>query len=885
MMKKTLLFLMAVVMSSIIVRADVTINSTNFPDANFRSYLQSLYPAGYITDAQLQARDTLYLYNKGISNMKGVEYFTNLTYLMCYQNNLSTIDVSANTKLTYLNLGRNKLTSVSVTGNTELLGLYLQNNLLTTVSVNDHSKLKTLWVQQNPNLTGLYCWRDALTNVDVTGCTALKQLKIYNNYNLTSIYGLSDCTALTWLDVEDTSFGDLSAVKSMTSLETLLAGNTQITTLETSHSGNLKTLYVAGDTRLTELKCYSENLTTLKVTGCTALTNLRCYYNYDLPAITGLADCTALSYIDCEDCKITSLPGVNNMQGLQTLWCRNNQLTSLEVTHKSQLKYLRVSGNTGLTVLVCDNNALISLVVTGCTALQHFDCQSNPSLAQITGLSDCTSLDWFACDYCALSSSLDMTFAPNLVCLYCYDNDLTSLNVTGLSELLQLNCMNNPNLANITGLADCTKISYLNCSCCALTSLSVSQMSDLHELWCSNNQFNNLTVVNKRNLTTLVASDNTNLAELYCYDCALTRLDVDNCNNLYYIDCGNNELSSLNINSCPNLELLDCTNNQLTQLGISNNPKLKFLWCNSNQLTSLDLSHCSDDFFSLDCRYNQIAGTIDLSRFAALEETACSGNQISQLIMGNHPSLKLLWCEQNQLASIDVSGCPALQTLLLYDNQLSTLDVHGLSNLTDLYVQYNQLTSLNVSNCPSLRTFPIYNNDLTAGPMGHVVDDLPTLSNDDRGLLYAIVEYPAESEHVERNVITAAQVSQAAAKYWDVYCWNWDTSSWEPYAGSAFLRGDVDNSGTISIADVTALIDYILSGDPSSINIDASDVDANGSVNIADVTALIDYLLGGHPLAASPGRMKAPVPGHDVKIEFTVPTKFEAFTKPGPVKS
>ena len=58
-------------------------------------------------------------------------------------------------------------------------------------------------------------------------------------------------------------------------------------------------------------------------------------------------------------------------------------------------------------------------------------------------------------------------------------------------------------------------------------------------------------------------------------------------------------------------------------------------------------------------------------------------------------------------------------------------------------------------------------------------------------------------------------------------------------------RGDVDNSGTVNIADVTALIDYLLSGNATGINLTAADVDNSGTVNIADVTALIDYLLAG----------------------------------------
>jgi hypothetical protein len=43
---------------------------------------------------------------------------------------------------------------------------------------------------------------------------------------------------------------------------------------------------------------------------------------------------------------------------------------------------------------------------------------------------------------------------------------------------------------------------------------------------------------------------------------------------------------------------------------------------------------------------------------------------------------------------------------------------------------------------------------------------------------------------------------------------------------------------------VTALIDYLL-GSNSSINIANADTDQSGNVSIDDVTALIDYLLTG----------------------------------------
>ena len=58
-------------------------------------------------------------------------------------------------------------------------------------------------------------------------------------------------------------------------------------------------------------------------------------------------------------------------------------------------------------------------------------------------------------------------------------------------------------------------------------------------------------------------------------------------------------------------------------------------------------------------------------------------------------------------------------------------------------------------------------------------------------------------------------------------------------------RGDVNNDGNVSIVDVTVLVDYLLSGDESAVNMENADCNLDGNVTIADLTALIDCLLSG----------------------------------------
>lgn len=61
--------------------------------------------------------------------------------------------------------------------------------------------------------------------------------------------------------------------------------------------------------------------------------------------------------------------------------------------------------------------------------------------------------------------------------------------------------------------------------------------------------------------------------------------------------------------------------------------------------------------------------------------------------------------------------------------------------------------------------------------------------------------------------------------------------------GAEVLLGDVDNDGEVAIADVAALIDYLLGNDVDPFNALNADFDQDGEIAIADVAALIDYLL------------------------------------------
>ena len=67
-------------------------------------------------------------------------------------------------------------------------------------------------------------------------------------------------------------------------------------------------------------------------------------------------------------------------------------------------------------------------------------------------------------------------------------------------------------------------------------------------------------------------------------------------------------------------------------------------------------------------------------------------------------------------------------------------------------------------------------------------------------------------------------------------------NTWEPEEPE-YILGDVDDNGIVDIADVSALIDYLLNSDTAIINMLAADISQDNQIMIDDVSLLIDMLL------------------------------------------
>lgn len=177
-----------------------------FPDPNFRAYVLETFDSdgnGRISNEEAIAVAHIDVsndieaaeYNK-IQTLKGIEYFTNLESLNCYNNRLASLDVSQNTKLTYLDCTFNQLKHLDLSNNTKLETLFCNANKLKRLDVGNNVHLKQLAcgyneqtnldVSQNTELTYLSCSGNCLTSLNVGKNTKLEYLNCSWN-ELTSL--------------------------------------------------------------------------------------------------------------------------------------------------------------------------------------------------------------------------------------------------------------------------------------------------------------------------------------------------------------------------------------------------------------------------------------------------------------------------------------------------------------------------------------------------------------------------------------------------------------------------------------------------------------------------------------------------------------------------
>ncbi len=103
--------------------APVAIDSTAFPDDVFWEWVKENCDKDgnrQLSSDELLNCKEIWVPNKQIISLKGIELFTQLTYLNCESTEISSLDVSKNTALTSLDCRNNKISSLDLSKNTNL---------------------------------------------------------------------------------------------------------------------------------------------------------------------------------------------------------------------------------------------------------------------------------------------------------------------------------------------------------------------------------------------------------------------------------------------------------------------------------------------------------------------------------------------------------------------------------------------------------------------------------------------------------------------------------------------------------------------------------------------------------------------------------------------
>jgi hypothetical protein len=292
-----------------------SIKKVYIPDANFRYFLNLIYPGfmdisgdSLLVDKAATFTDTFSCIDFGIKDLSGIEYFVNITELDCGYNELSELpDLSKNSALEGLFCSVNKLTSLpDLSQNIALRNINCAVNFITNLpDLSLNKSLNTLFCSGNP----LASLPDLSFNKDLDTLICVSD-------HLTTLPDLSALSSLTYLDCSDNNLTYLPDLSAITNLNYLDCSNNFITYLpDLSKNLNLSILRCANNL-LTVLSDFSLN-TNLEKIWCT---------NNKLTKFPDLIANTKLISLDCSKNFLKSLPKISVNSELTRMICFDNYL-------------------------------------------------------------------------------------------------------------------------------------------------------------------------------------------------------------------------------------------------------------------------------------------------------------------------------------------------------------------------------------------------------------------------------------------------------------------------------------------------------------------------------------------------------------------------------
>lgn len=718
------------------------IDELNFPDQQFRDYLLN-EPYGkdkFLTEEEIASITTLNVSNLGISDLKGIEYFTALKKLLCYKNNLTELDLSANKLLKEVDCYSNQIMGIKMDsllaslptldegeGSLYVLDATDEGNICFATQVS-YAKSKgwivyhytgSEWQEYEGRESGILIAEENFPD------EIFREYLMKQDYGKDMIITDDEIKSLTSIYINDYFYMADRAEGEITSLK----GIEYFTFLESlSCIGNkLKTLDVSKNGHLTTLSCFANQLTKLDVSKNTELIEIQCGYN-------------ALTSLD-----------LSNNTTLTSVYCVNNRLTTL---------YLPQNGK--LTNLSCHNNKLSEIDLTNSKELTWLNCASNQF----------TDLD--------ISKNTALTF------LYCASNNLKNLDVSKNSALEELACMGN----QLTSL-DVSKNLKLKTLKCQGNKINGERMNQLIEslpiqesaFFCViDTYFHEENICTKKQVKKAKEKG-------WKVMCGYDGFDSGSGPEAYhphYTEYEGSESRDIFIDE----ETFPDEHFRAYLLNQSYGKDGYITEEEIGTITSINVSYgCGyissmkgiEYFIALDTLNCSRIGleSIDVSQNVALKILSCSGNKLTSLDVSKNTALLILNCYDNPLTSLDVSNNTSLTKLYCNNNQLSILDVSNNTDLKELNCCWNQLTKLDISNNTYLNLLLFAGNIISEEAMDVLIKGLPQRTQNTSAWI-GVVDLTIESEG---NVCTSPQVTTAKERGWSVRA-HTGNGGWSLYEGS-----------------------------------------------------------------------------------------------------
>ncbi len=422
---------------------------TEIPDANFAEALRN-QPIGTpieVTDgkvlrSRIRTIRNLYIDDKNIADLSGIEDFEQLERIYVKGNSLTSLDLHTNGVLLdvdcsgnniaelklptikgylqYIDVSNNELTELNLS-KVSFYGLKCDNNKLSFLNIRNGANKQT-WDDPNDSWNRLSVSFSSLNNPNLH-CIFVDDVAYANDKWSENIDDTS-----SFAETEETCTIDLSYF-------TYVPDNNFEQHLIDLGLDNVLDDYVftANINRITSLNISSKGI-------------------YDLTGIEAFEDLTELR---CDENNLTSIDVSNNVK-LETLLVNKNNLTSIDVSALPNLRIFGCGYNPDMTTLDVSHNVWMYQLQYSGNKIKNIDLSKNVNLERLyIEKNDITSIDlskniklrdiYFQNNKI---ESMDFSHNADLSFVFGQNNELTNIDFTGNNKLTKLDLTHN-NLSSL----------------------------------------------------------------------------------------------------------------------------------------------------------------------------------------------------------------------------------------------------------------------------------------------------------------------------------------------------------------------------------------------------------------------------------------------------